>query len=191
MKHLIAAVLTAAGLGLFAAAPAAAFQRPSTVVPDNDFITAVRDGRLEDVRAEMAKGTRVTGRDKEGRPAIIVAILFGQNDIALYLLENGANPDARDREGNTALCYLSQGGNAVMADALLEGGARPDRTCSNRDTPLLVAVRAGHAAVVDTLIRHGADIEASDLTGRTALSLAEERRFRDISSALQAAGAVY
>lgn len=191
-RHLIAAAILAAGFtadGM--SAPAEAYQRPAVVVPDSEFITAVREGRMDDVKAQIAMGTRVDSRGKEGSPALILALLFSQQDVARYLLEQGANPDARDKAGNTALCYATQSGDAEMADALLKAGARPDRSCANRDTPLILAVRAGRASVVNVLIKHGADIEATDLTGRSALSLAQERRYNDIAAALQEAGAAY
>ena len=80
-------------------------------------------------------------------------------------------------------------GRADIAEALLQGGANPNLLGSNRDAPLLIATRARNAAFVEALLRHNADIEETDVTGRTALDLAEENHYREIISILRAAGA--
>ena len=182
MKRAFFAALALSVFVFAAGAPASAIQRPSVVTPDTPYIEAIRKGDLDTIKAELTRGTRIDTRDKLGRPALIVAIMFGERDIAHYLLEQGARPDLKDKSGNSALCYIAQSGNAVLGEALLKAGADPDRTCEERETPIIIAARAGHEELVDLLIEYKADLEASDLTGRTALSLARDRRGRAMKS---------
>jgi hypothetical protein len=44
-------------------------------------------------------------------------------EVALFLLDNGADPELRDREGNTALHHAAIAGNVQIAGLLLDRGA--------------------------------------------------------------------
>ena len=95
----------------------------------------------------------------------------------------------RAPDGTTPLSMAATVGRADIAEILLNGGADPNLLGNNRDAPLLIATRARNAAFVEALLRHNADLEETDVTGRTALDLAEENHYREIVSILRAAGA--
>jgi len=55
--------------------------------------------------------------------------------------------------------------------------------------PLLIAIRAHNTAVVEALLKHDADPNETDVTGRSALEIAQERHYTDIVDLLAASGA--
>lgn len=176
-------------LGASKNASASGIQQPSVVTPDTPFIEAVRDGDLEALKAALVRGESLDSRDKLGSPALFVALQFGQHDVFDFLIENGARIRAKDRAGDTLLTLLAGTKLVNLSSTLLEAGADPDRLGANREPAIIIATRAGQAEMVKLLLDYDADYEATDLTGRTALGIAEQRRDRVIADMLRDAGA--
>ncbi len=176
-------------LGASRSASAAGIQQPTVVAPDTPFIEAVRDGDLEALKAAVVRGQSLDARDKLGSPALFVALQFGQHDVFDFLIEHGARIRAKDRAGDTLLTLLAGTKLVHLSAALLEAGADPDRLGASREPAIIIATRAGQAEMVKLLLDWDADYEATDLTGRTALGIAEQRRDRVIADMLRDAGA--
>lgn len=67
--------------------------------------------------------TKAMLRDAVGVTALMYAIGGERLDMALLLLENGADLEAKDRYGQTALMYALNRGNFKIVQLLLEKGA--------------------------------------------------------------------
>jgi ankyrin repeat protein len=170
-------------------AAASGIQQPTVVAPDIPLIEAVRDGDIEALNAALVRGESLDSRDKLGSPALFVALQFNQPDVFRFLLENGARIKAKDRAGDTLLTLLAGTKLVHLSAALLEAGADPDRLGASREPAIIIAARAGQAEMVRLLLDWDADYEATDLTGRTALAIAEQRRDRVIANMLREEGA--
>jgi hypothetical protein len=192
MPHRLLAAVLAAGCALAAFPAHAVSDAPpgqNMQLPDNNLIEAARAGDVRGLHVAILGGLSPDDSGIDKVPAIIVATGYGHLDAVKYLLSRGAHPNYRARDGRTALSVAAQSGRADIAEALLAGGADPDQIADNRDTPLFIAVRARRTAIVQLLIRYNADLEMTDVTGRTALELADERHFTDIVNGLRQAGA--
>lgn len=176
-------------LGL--AAPAGAFQPggPSSYMVDNETVHAARTGNNSKLQTELIKGISPNEAGRDRIPMLLLAAANGHLSTVQLLLEYGADPNRRSPDGSTPLSIVSLSGRADIADALLQAGADPNRAGSNRDLPLFIAVRARQSAIVEVLLRHGVDIQETDMTGRSALDLAEDNHYREIAAMLRAAGA--
>lgn len=89
---------------------------------------AAKQGDLESVRILLAAGANtnegtpvrsVTGRRRagtvpDGMNPLLMASVSGHEDLALFLLENGADPNAADGTGATALHYALLKGMALV-----------------------------------------------------------------------------
>ena len=170
-------------------AAASGIQQPTVVAPDIPLIEAVRDGDIEALNAALVRGESLDSRDKLDSPALFVALQFNQPDVFRFLLENGARIKAKDRAGDTLLTLLAGTKLVHLSAALLEAGADPDRLGASREPAIIIAARAGQAEMVRLLLDWDADYEATDLTGRTALAIAEQRRDRVIANMLREEGA--
>ncbi|CAG0906441.1 unnamed protein product, partial [Cyprideis torosa] len=93
-------------------------------------------------------------------------------ETATLLIENGAEVNARDEEGQTPLPLTTLRDRHSIAQVLLSHGADPNIRGPLEQTPLHFASARGHHSIVDLLLAHGADVLATDLEGRTPLSLA-------------------
>jgi len=177
-------------LSLCLAAPVVAMQPggPSNYIIDNETVHAARTGNDEALKAALIKGVSPNDSGRDRIPMLVLAAGNGHLSTVKLLLEYGADPNRRAPDGSTPLSVVSILGRADIADVLLTAGADPNRSGANRALPLLIATRARHVALVETLIRHGVDVHETDMTGRSALDLAEENHFREIADMLRAAG---
>jgi ankyrin repeat protein len=143
---------------------------------------AAGDGDLAAVQRLVAAGANITARDRYGRPALTAAIAGDHTDVALFLLERGADPNAADKVKWPPLSWagLRSGWvkhqNVKLAEALLAAGA--DVNGRNKDgyTVLHWASNRGSARLVELLVGRGADVNAKTTekynAGRTPLMLA-------------------
>jgi len=112
------------------------------------------------------------------------AIHNDHRDVALLLLEGGANTETRCSRDKTALYMASSRGCADIVRQLISRGADPNVKCKDTDvypndvrwTPLHVAICRGTPPIARTLLEHGANPNALDNFGATALHLTSRRR---------------
>ena len=110
--------------------------------------------------------------DGEGMTALHHAIATNPNeDVALRLIESGADLKARDRRQRTPLHHVgysrSEHGGVEIASLLLLSGADVQARDTHGATPLHLAANENeNAAVVSLLLEAGADLRARTGTGR-------------------------
>lgn len=165
---------------------------------------AVESARPEMVALLLERGAAVTDTDANGETALHriadmrrapadVAV-----DIALLLVDSGADPDARNWDDVTPLHQAVRARNLGVAELLLERGADPNaRDRSRGSTPLRRAVSstgaggtAGTAELMVPLARllleHGADPDAKDRRGVPVRASARDPRVRALLAAHRA-----
>lgn len=187
LRGICAAIVLAVGFATNVHAEG--IQQPSVVAPDTPFIEAVRDGDIDGLKAALVRGANLDARDKMGSPALFVALQFSQHDAFKFLLENGARIKSKDRAGDTLITLLAGTRLTHLSALILEAGGDPDRLGANREPAIIVATRAGQSDMVRLLLDWDADYDATDLTGRTALAIAVQRRDQTIADMLRDAGA--
>jgi Ankyrin repeats (3 copies)/Ankyrin repeats (many copies) len=131
---------------------------PST---HEQLMTAVKKGDLEAVKTALA--TNPKWIDQEGQPhetPLAMAILSGQDDMALLLIEKQANPNL-----NGPLHLAASLGMNNVIEALINKRVDVDNTGPKDETPLHWATDAGKLAAVRILIDKGANIEARNEAG--------------------------
>ena len=150
-----------------------------------------------------ATGPRVfdSPKDEEGNAGTTLgetplheAARAGQLEVAMLLVEAGADIEALTSDRETPLALACVWGHGEVARWLLAAGADPSGAGSVSDTPLHAAVfRAGvykeDVELVETLIRQGADLEAMSSFGETPAQLAAQWGSREVLGLLIAAGA--
>lgn len=92
-------------------------------------------------------------------PAIHLAVLAGEVEMARCLLAKGVDVDARGDASETALLIAVRLGNTEMASLLLQNGAdvHPDYDDIARE-PLWIAAARGDVKMTSLLLQNGADI---------------------------------
>jgi serine/threonine-protein phosphatase 6 regulatory ankyrin repeat subunit B len=108
----------------------------------------------------------------DGSPALVHAVLRGQEAVATTLLLRGASVNAFDRAGRTALSAAVSINHHRLVEQLLASGADPDAANALGMTPLHVAAENSNPTIADMLLERRAAVNAADAQGRTPLHVA-------------------
>jgi uncharacterized protein len=124
---------------------------------------AARAGDIETAHLLLEAGTDVNEATPEYGNPLVIAAASGHEDLAIFLLESGANPESKDENGVTALHHAHQNGLSYMHGITYDSSYR---------------VRPGNQPkLVKALLETGADpnvqIEKSYLIGPAIRSSCE------------------
>ena len=154
------------------------------------FVAAVRDrDGAEAMELLRSRGTTVLdARDEKGETGLIVAISRRDEDWAMFLLQQGADPNLAERDGDTPLIAAARVGFTGAVEPLIELGAKVDETNRMGETALIVAVQQRHAPIVRLLLAAGADPDRTDsAAGYSARDYARrDTRTREILKLIEA-----
>ena len=122
--------------------------------------------------------------------ALYWAVMRGWTEIALLLIEKGANVSITTAERDSPLVAASRLGRTDVARALIQQGARLNTVDQFGGTPLLYASEGGRRRIVEALLSARANVDlANEDDGRTPLIAAVEEGHRRIVNMLLEAGA--
>lgn len=172
------------------------------VFDDSPLIIAAAAGKIDDVRALLARGAQVDGRGEDNRSALLSAAEFGRIDVCRLLIEAGAVVDSKDCYGRTPLWmaasfptvpteFSDERMSYEICKLLLTRGADPNSTTLNRVTALMRACWRGVLPIARLLVEAGAELNARDHDGMTALFYAAKSGSGDICKYLLSKGAEY
>lgn len=68
----------------------------------------------------LSKGADINLRDEQGKSVLLLSADLARFDIALYLLENGANPSLKDNKGRSIRDFLNSYGDAFEKGSATE-----------------------------------------------------------------------
>ncbi len=125
---------------------------------------------------------------------LYAALDKGHLNIAMLLLERGADVEIRGCRGQTAIYMSSSRGYAELVRLLIDRGVdlnvvcRDDDPCWNinnvRRTPLLGALQNGRLEIARMLLKHGADVDYPDNILRPPLHIASCHQSNDLARLL-------
>jgi len=120
----------------------------------------------------ILNGANINGGDPT---PLQVAVTSGSEDMAILLIERGADFNHVGPDGTSISHLTATAGCKAVLTLLLEKKADPNLTDNGGFALIHYAVVAGDEAVVRLLLENGADPDLSDSTGRTAMHWAVER----------------
>lgn len=108
----------------------------------------------------LQHGANVNHQNQQGETALRLAYRSGQEQLCIYLLQHGADPDASpDPENGTLLVEESYNENTGLLHQLLKSGADPSLTDDMGETPLHRAVFHKNTTSIMLLLHYGADTD--------------------------------
>lgn len=132
---------------------------------------AIAKGDLNDVRLHLGvnpKSANQGGR-ANSRPPLEQAVLRNKTDIAILLLQTGADPNSTDVSQRSPLHLAVERNNPTVATALLKAGAKPNARDKDGWTPLHHAAAKNQVETAKLLLDGGADPMALSNLGGTPL----------------------
>jgi hypothetical protein len=122
----------------------------------------------------------------DGFTALHFAAFFGQEAIAILLLQHSADASAEARNPMkvTPLHSAAAAHNLPIVRALLQHGAPANARQQQGWTTLHEAAQNGDEAMVQLLLKHGADANAANDDGMTPAQLASKKGHTEIAKLL-------
>jgi ankyrin repeat protein len=137
----------------------------------------------------VRRGADCNYRELHARPFLVRACALGLDELALAMLQRGADPRTADGSGVTPLHAAAAECSPDVVGELLRLGAEPDARDAWQNTPLILAVRAGRLENVRSLLASRPDVDAPDQSRKTPLLEAVARGDASMVKALLQAGA--
>ena len=147
---------------------------------------AVKEGRLDNVKALIAKGADVNLRAASGSTPLMYAADGNKLEIVRLLLKSGADVNAKNGPNNTALIYAAIKGQVSVVRELLRNKADVNVKNMAKGDALIYTVIGKKTEVVSALLKHGAKVNDLYDDGKTALMMAVEAGSADIATLLLA-----
>lgn len=152
--------------------PADGVQGKVAAAPANPTIdVAIARGDLADVKLHVAANpdSLRKGGAPNARPPLDQAILRNKTEIALFLIESGADPYTVGAGQRTPLHLAIERNNPVVVKALLKAGAKPNVGDQDGWTPLHHAAAKDQVENAKVLLDGGADPMTLSALGGTPL----------------------
>jgi ankyrin repeat protein/L-ascorbate metabolism protein UlaG (beta-lactamase superfamily) len=134
---------------------------------------AAGDGDLEKLAELVAADPEVVNaKYEENNTALHTAVMNGQLDAVIFLLDAGADPDARNSANQSPLLYGAYQNEVEIVELLISRGAEFDYWDTRQYKPIHFAARQGGAETVRLLVEKGAAFDEPGAMGRTPLHFA-------------------
>lgn len=141
----------------------------------SEFIHALNNGDLESVKRLLSMDKTLLARPKKGdsgKQPLHFAIEFRQPEIALYLIDQGADINDMVEEQTTFLHYAAIYGLCEVIKVLLQKGLQIDQPSQSGITALAFSIHFNKPEVTRFLIEQGASVHALDTSGKGILTQA-------------------
>jgi hypothetical protein len=123
---------------------------------------------------------------QDGFTPLQLACFFGHEEMALWLIEQGAdiNAAAKNKQGVAPIHATAANGNLTVLEALLKKGAAVNARQEGEFTALHEAANSGNPAMTRLLLAHGADATLTTAEGKTALDIAQAKGHQEVAALL-------
>lgn len=162
---------------------------PTTKNIEEDDATKLYDSKMSGLAMNFESPTTCASSEQADSPSasfpLHEAVILGDCDAVVQLLDDGADIRQRDAEGDTVLHRAAYQGRRDLVSILL--GARADVDVPDRKGKTALRRAYDSKDVTDVLLAGGADPSIGDKNGNTALHRAAEDDHADVATTLLAA----
>lgn len=153
------------------------------------FPAAAYNNDLPALKAFLAEGRDINGKDANGYTALMWAVAKGHKDLARYLVQRFADVNAASPSGKTALILAAETSNYEMVGLLATYGANLRAADSMGNTALHYAMIGGRREIIDFLITFGAGVDEPNNEGLFPIDFAAQYGHQNLVYYLIYAGA--
>ncbi|MEY0232625.1 ankyrin repeat domain-containing protein [Providencia manganoxydans] len=157
-------------------------------------MAATHKNQIEVARFLIEQGANVNARDAIQDTPYLYAGARGLQEILEMTLAHGADLKSTNRYGGTALIPASERGHVKTVQTLIDAGVDINHVNRLGWTALIEAIILGdgsekYATIVTQLIKGGADVNLADASGKSPLTLAKQKGYRNLIEILESSGA--
>ena len=137
----------------------------------SDIFMAIKLGKSEDIKQRVKVDPELVGRvkkEEDGASVLMHALCYGQDDIACFLINSGADVNGVDFNGYHPLTMALIHDCPRAAKQLLASGVNPKHIGTSM-LRLAIVNNQPHAEVIDRLLSAGLDPNADRIKGKTLL----------------------
>jgi ankyrin repeat protein len=141
---------------------------------EKNFADSIIQGNIETVRLFLSAGMSAHEKN-DGLPPLLEASRRGHSEVALALIEAGADVNARDAYGVTAMMFAAICGSAEVIERLIDEGADVNAQDLNGRSVLIEALTTENdipVSTIQSLVEAGAAPNVRINGGVTPLMLA-------------------
>ena len=139
---------------------------------------AATRGKADWIKKLLKMEGVLTLQNAAGDTPLHLAVFGGHLDSVQALLETHANTELKNGYGETPLHVAAWQGWREIAAALLKRGGEVNSRTKKGETPLFYSVLRKHRDVFDLLRAHAANLSIPNLSGVTAVQLANQSGLR-------------
>ncbi len=154
----------------------------------DDVIVAVRNAKLKEVAAFLARGADVEATDAEGNTLLMLAVREKDAAMTDLLLRARARVNVRNIRDETPLMLAAWSRCEPCVEMLIERDALIDNPAAPW-TPLHYAAHQGDARIAARLLQAGAKPNARSANGTTPLMMGAMSGVPDVAKVLMKGGA--
>ena len=160
------------------------FEMAKSLKKTFSFHEAIVCGKMEQVKELHKDGSNgIDEYSGDGFTPVSLAAFFDQTEIAIWLLEQGADPNlhATNASKVNALHAAVAKGNVELCKLLIQKGADVNAPQMQQVTALHSAAHRGNLELVQLLVQNGADVNLKMENGDTALSIAQRDSHKEVA----------
>lgn len=133
-----------------------------------DIFDVARKGTVEELKTMLKENpAALNSVNKEGYSLLVLATYRGNNEVAKFLVEKGADINGTSNYGSPLMAAVVKG-NAEMAKLLLEHKADTSIADSSGNTALIYATIFKKYEIAEMLVKAKANIDIKDIRGNSA-----------------------
>lgn len=137
-----------------------------------DIFDVARKGTVQEMKTVIGENMAlINSVNKEGYSLLVLATYRGNNEVARFLIENGADINGSGNYGSPLMAGVVKG-NLEIVQLLLEHKADTSIADQSGNTALIYAVIFKKYDIVDLLVKAKADINIKDIRGKSAVDYA-------------------
>lgn len=130
--------------------------------------------RLDIAEAALRFGANPEAYDRENLTLMIRAAKDNRLEFIKLLMSYGANPEMYDEKQDSPLLWACYRGHLPIVVFLVENGADPYHKYFDNRNSIMWAASMGRYSVVKYLLRYLKDLNETDKSGNTIISLAKK-----------------
>jgi len=147
-----------------------------------------RWGRLDDLKAQVQRNPqKLEALDPLDKTPLFFTVITQQEEVARWLVEQGADVNHQDRTGLTAMHAAARWNQVPMIRVLHDLGGDVNARDAFGGTPLHAAAYSRRHEAIEALLQLGADPDIENNNGFTAEELAREELYPETAAFVKSA----